>query len=105
MRFVPCCAGCDKLLLDLTQANVAVVGHNFDGMTPAGTHNGAKVSRLGGQAAIFCWECDRKQETNNVPWSNAALTFLDHDDPAQQRLHPTFRCATKRKVAVARRPR
>jgi hypothetical protein len=101
MRFVPCCAGCDKLLLDLTQANVAVVGHTYNGMTPAGTHNGAKVSRLGGQAQVFCWECDGKQETNNIPWSNAALTFRDHDDPAQQRLSPTFRCVTKRKPLAA----
>jgi hypothetical protein len=56
MRFVPLCAGCDKLLLDLTQANVAVVGHRYDGMTPAGIHHGAKVSRLGGFAQVFCWK-------------------------------------------------
>jgi hypothetical protein len=97
IRFVPLCAGCDKLVLDLTQANVAVVGHRYDGMTPAGIHRGAKVSRLGGFAQVFCWECDGKEKTNNVPWSNAALTFRDCDDAAQQRLSPTFRCATKRR--------
>jgi hypothetical protein len=101
MRFVPLCADCDKLVLDLTQANVAVVGHRYDGMTPAGIHHGAKVSRLGGFAQVFCWECDRKQEMNNIPWSNAALTFRDCDDPAQQRLSPTFRCVTKRKPVAA----
>lgn len=105
MRFVPLCADRDKLVLDLTEANVAVVGHRYDGMIPAGIHRGAKVSRLGGFAQVFCWECDRKQETNNVPWSNAVLTFRDCDDPAQQRLNPSFRCVTKRKSAGPRKPR
>jgi hypothetical protein len=97
MRFVALCAGCEAPLLDVTQANIAIVGHRYDGMTPAGTHLGAKVSRLGGYAQIFCWECDAKQEANNIPWANAALTFRDCDDVAQQRLKPTLRGATKRK--------
>jgi hypothetical protein len=95
MRFVPLCARCDKLVLDVTQANIAVSGHRYDGMTPAGTYLGAKLARLNGYAQVFCWECDRKE--NNFPWSNAAETFRDHDDPAQQRVPPGFRCVTKRK--------
>jgi hypothetical protein len=97
MRFAPLCAGCGKIILNLPEANIAVVRHRYSGMTPTGVHNGAKVSRLGGFAQVFCWECDGKQEANNIPWVNAANVFRDHDDPAQQRLSPGFRAATKRK--------
>jgi uncharacterized UBP type Zn finger protein len=95
MRVVPLCARCGELVLDVTQANIAVSGHRYDGMTPAGKYLGAKVSRLNGYAEIFCWACDRKEAANNVPWSNLAETLRNHDDPAQQRLAPGFRCVTK----------
>jgi hypothetical protein len=93
MRFSPLCADCEKIVHDVTEANLAVVGEGNFEMTPVGTYRGAKVSRIGGYAQVFCWECDRKRD--NVPWSNAAETLRNHDDPAQQRLTPGFRCVTK----------
>ena len=75
LRFVPTCRGCGKPVLDFTAANVAVVGGTSEPPSPLGTFNGARVSRLDGRAFVFCWNCDREQDTDNVPWQNAAATF------------------------------
>jgi hypothetical protein len=99
-RFVPTCSGCGKLVLDLSQANVAVVGGTAARPEPVGAHNGAKVFRLNGRAHVFCWPCDR-EHGHNVPWSAATLVFRDRDDAAQQRLNPPFRSVTKRRVVEA----
>jgi hypothetical protein len=95
IRFVPTCAGCGILVLDPTIANTAVVEGDGE-LKAAGTHLGARVSRLEGTAVVFCWACDEKQERNNVPWANAANTFRDRNDAAQQRLEPVFRSASTR---------
>jgi hypothetical protein len=96
LRFVPICRGCGKFVLDISQANVAVVGGSGARPEPVGTYKGAKVFRLEGRAYVFCWECDAKE--NNVPWSYAALTFRNRDDFAQQRLVPGFRSVTAGKT-------
>jgi hypothetical protein len=96
LRFVPTCSGCGELVLDFTEANVAVV--DGTGATkPTGTYKGAKVTRIEGRPHVFCWPCDSKHG-GNVPWVNAALVFRDRDDAAQQRLNPPFRSITKRRV-------
>ena len=64
----PLCADCGKIIHDVTEANVAVVGDDNFKMTPAGTYLGAKVTRVGEYAQVFCWACDAKR--NNLPWTN-----------------------------------
>ena len=96
LRFVPTCSGCGELVLDVTEANVAVVGGNGSCLDLEGTHKGAKVIRIDGRPHVFCWPCDSKHG-GNVPWVNAALVFRDRDDAAQQRLNPTFRSVARRK--------
>jgi hypothetical protein len=102
LRFVPTCYGCGKPVLDITQANVAVVGGSAARPKPIGTHKGAKVSRLDGRARVCCWSCDREQKTNNVPWVYAALVFRDRDDAAQQPLNPPFHSVTARRTVAGR---
>jgi hypothetical protein len=97
IRFVPVCAGCGELIIDITKANVAVVGGTAARPQPVGTHKGATVSRLDGRAFVFCWDCDRVQSGNNVPWDAAALIFRNRDDAAQQPLTPTFHSVTARR--------
>jgi hypothetical protein len=101
-RFVPPCDGCGVLIHDLTQANVAVIKGSGSGkLVDSGTYGGAKVSRIDGHAAIFCWDCDSKRH-GNVPWLNAALVFRDRNDPAQQKLEPGFRSVSTRRAGYAR---
>lgn len=94
-RISPLCADCGKIIHDVAEANVAVVGDDNFKMTPVGTYLGAKVTRVGGYAQVFCWACDKKR--NNVPWTNAAQVFRDRDDPAHQR---GLRRVTKRKRSL-----
>jgi hypothetical protein len=106
IRFVPTCAGCGEIILDPTTANVAVTRSATKPggwkQTPIGTHFGARVSRIEGSAFVYCWTCDAKQETNNVPWGNAAEFFRDRNDPAQQKLEPGFRSVSTRRAGYAR---
>jgi hypothetical protein len=97
LRFVPRCHGCGELLFDVTHANVAVLRGDNDEhpLKKIGTYCRATVSIFeGANAAIFCWECDRKM--NNVPWENAALVLRDRNDAAQMRTVPYFRSVTAR---------
>jgi hypothetical protein len=94
LRFIASCHGCGTLILDPSEANVAVVGDSDVPSTPIKTDSGVKISRLPGRAFVFCWDCDREQEQNYVPWQNAAQTFRD---PAQQTLEPTFQSASTRR--------
>src|ERR1700676_4174159 len=55
LRFVPTCRGCGKFVLDISQANVAVVGGTGARPEPVGTYKGTKVFRLEGRAFLFCW--------------------------------------------------
>jgi hypothetical protein len=107
IRFAPTCAGCGEIILDPTTANIAVArpGSPKPGgwkETPIGTHFGARVSRIEGPAFVYCWSCDEKQESNNVPWSNAAEIFRDRNDPAQQKLAPGFRSVSTRRAGYGR---
>ena len=104
LRFVPTCAECGERVLDLTEANVAVVGWTAARPKAVGTHAGAKASRLDGRAFVFCWPCDRKHN-GNLPWSNSALVFRNRDDASQQPLDPPFHSITARKAAGVRKPR
>jgi hypothetical protein len=97
LRFVPVCYGCGEPVLDVTEANVAVVGGTGARPESVGTYKGAKVSRLYGRAFVFCWPCDRKAG-HNVPWTAAAFTFRDRDDAAQQRQNPPFHSVTARQA-------
>jgi hypothetical protein len=103
MRFLPTCAGCGELILDPTTANVAVVTGTGSGkLTKTNArHLGARVSRIDGRASVFWWPCD-EQQGNNIPWGNAALTFRDCNDSAQQRLEPSFRSVSTRRAGYAR---
>ena len=96
LRFVPRCHGCGELLFDVTHANVAVLRSGTEHpLKKIGTYRRATVSIFdGANAVIFCWECDRKQEANNVPWENAALVLRDRNDAAQTRVAPGFRSVT-----------
>jgi hypothetical protein len=98
LRFVPRCHGCGELLFDVTHANVAVLRSGTEHpLKKIGTYRRATVSIFdGANAVIFCWECDRKQEANNVPWENAALVLRDRNDAAQARAVPSFRSVTAR---------
>ena len=97
LRYVPTCHDCGKPVLDITKANVAVVGWPKWRSQHIGKHNGATVSRLAGTARVFHWECERKRHESNYSWAYAGLTFRDRDDAAQQLLNPTFRSITKRR--------
>jgi hypothetical protein len=94
LRFVASCHGCGTLILDPSEANVAVVDDSDAPPAPIKTDGDATVSLLPGRAYVYCWDCDREQEQNNVPWQNAAQTFRD---PAQQTLEPTFQSASTRR--------
>jgi len=83
-RFAPVCHGCGQPILNINEANVAVVGGGSRDKL-IGKHNGKSVYRIDGRAFVFCWPCDRAQEENNVPWEYAAATFRSRDERPARR--------------------
>jgi hypothetical protein len=81
MRFFPKCSDCGKILFNIAEANLAVVDGGARRLKRIGTYGDLEISCQTGQALVFCWECDAKQEQNNVPWQNALGTFRGLDEP------------------------
>lgn len=81
LRFLPTCSGCGKIVLNIAEANVAVAGVAPARLRRIGTHRGTGIFRESGRAFVFCWKCDGKQTSHNVPWLNALSTFRGLDEP------------------------
>ena len=79
MRFLPRCCDCRKVLLNISEANLAAVDCEKFKLERIATHGDLEVSQQSGRALVFCWDCDRKK--NRVPWQNALGTFRGLDEP------------------------
>src|ERR1700730_8116879 len=87
LRFLPVCGDCQKVILDISQANLAVLDFGAVGkLKRIGTSDEFEILRDGGPAALLCWPCDRKRG-NNIPWQNALATFRGLDEPQR---YPEF---------------
>jgi hypothetical protein len=79
MRFFPRCCDCRKILLDISEANLAAVDcENFKSKRIA-TRGDLEILQQSGRALVFRWDCDRKK--NRVPWQSALGTFRALDEP------------------------
>jgi hypothetical protein len=86
LRFFPTCCGCGKIVFNLAEANIAVVGASHHRLRRVGTHEGAALyTESNGHAFVFCWNCDRQQTQFNAPWINALAVFRGLDEPQR---HP-----------------
>ena len=82
LRFFPRCAECRRVIFDVAQANIAVTDNNGGSLGRPRREGGAILREIG-PAALYCWDCDRKQ--SKVPWWNALGTFRALDEPQR---HP-----------------
>lgn len=78
LRFFPRCCDCGKILLDISEANIAVVDGGLGKLKRIGTHGDFEISRHSGRAVVLCWNCDKK--VNRIPWQNALGTFRGLDE-------------------------
>jgi hypothetical protein len=78
MRFFPRCCDCRKILLDISEANLAAVDCEKFKLKRIATHGDLEIYQQSGRALVFCWECDRKK--NRVPWQAAIGTFRGLDE-------------------------
>jgi hypothetical protein len=85
LYFLPKCSVCGKVIVNIEESNIAVIEGKPCRLKRIGTHGDAQLFRESGRAFLFCWECDGKQEKNNVPWQNALATFRGLDEPQR---HP-----------------
>jgi hypothetical protein len=92
MRFFPRCCDCRKILLDISEANLAAVNCEKFKLERIATRGDLEISQQSGQALVFCWDCDRKK--NRVPWQNALGTFRGIDE--SQRFPEPIRKGKKR---------
>src|SRR5258708_4856275 len=81
LRFMPKCSECGEVVLNVAEANLAVIEGAPRRLKRIGTHNGTKLFQDAGWAVLLCWICDRAQERNHVPWQNALATFRGLDEP------------------------
>jgi hypothetical protein len=80
LRFLPVCGDCQKVIRDISEANLAVLDLGAVGkLKRIGTKGEFKILREGGRAALLCWPCDRKRG-NAIPWQNALATFRGLDE-------------------------
>jgi len=79
MRFLPRCCYCRKILLDISEANLAAVDCEKFKLEPIGSRGDLEIYQQSGRALVFCWDCDRKK--NRVPWQAALGTFRGLDEP------------------------
>jgi hypothetical protein len=81
LRFLPICGDCQKVIRDVSEANLAVLDFAAVGkLKRIGKSDEFEILREGGPAAVLCWDCDRKSG-RNVPWANALATFRGLDEP------------------------
>lgn len=74
LRFLPKCCDCGKVILNIAEANLAVVEGD-----PQKIARKSTTVREAGRALLFCWDCDKKY--NFVPWQSALATFRALDEP------------------------
>jgi hypothetical protein len=88
LRFLPICGHCQKVIRDISEANLAVLDLGAVGkLKRIGTKGEFKILRDGGPAALLCWDCDRKRG-NNIPWQHHPSTQQRADDTRD--LHQGF---------------
>ena len=73
LLFLPKCAGCGKIIFDVTRANVAVTDRGASLGSPK--QDGDVTFREVGPANTYCWACDSFLDGPRVPWLNAAYVF------------------------------
>lgn len=79
LRFFPRCCDCGKILLNIAEANLAVVDGGKHKLKRLGIRGDLEISRQSGHAVVLCWDCDKK--VNRIPWQNALGTFRGVDEP------------------------
>jgi hypothetical protein len=81
LRFLPICGDCQKVICDISEANLAALDFGEVGkLKRIGKSDEFEILRDGGRAALLCWSCDRKRG-NKIPWGNALGTFRGLDEP------------------------
>jgi hypothetical protein len=81
LRFLPVCGDCQKVICDVSEANLAVLDFGAVGkLKRIGSSDEFEILREGGRAALLCWPCDRKRG-NSVPWLNALSALRGLDEP------------------------
>ncbi len=83
LRFLPLCAGCEKVIFNIDEANLSVVTGSPGGLRHvkgAGTHDDEfEIYREPGKGVLLCWECDEKY--GKLPWQYARSIFRGLDEP------------------------
>ena len=82
LRFIPVCAGCEKILYDIDEANLSLVGGSPGGLRRvkrAAAADQFEVYREPGKGVLLCWDCDQKY--GKLPWQYARSIFRGLDEP------------------------